>query len=221
MVPDWNDIGVRKGTDMLRKLVVSVLLISATIAGASVKPGENILINGNFECQGQAPAFWDKGGSNASCNPTGGPDKTGALIFSNPQGLKGISSRCRQYDQQLVAGETYKMSAYVKATGFKSAHAGVIIHDNGWYKEYGLKSLPENTNGWQKLEQTFVLQESKNGVYGAAIFAIDYVGEVQFAQVKLEAISAGALAGSSPSRLLTEQNRPRLVAWEPLLNAIP
>ncbi|MHB8995489.1 MAG: carbohydrate binding domain-containing protein [Armatimonadota bacterium] len=207
---------------MLSKLLISLLLVSASIVGAAVKPGENILINGTFECQGEAaPSYWYKGGSNVSCSPTGGPGKTGALIFSNPKGLKGTSANSRQHDLQLVAGETYKMSADVKTAGFKSAHCGVIVIDNGWHKEYGLKSFPENTDGWQHVEQTFVLQESKNGVYGAVIFAIDYVGEIQFAQVKLEAISAGALANSSPSRLLTEQNRPRLVAWEPLLNAIP
>lgn len=207
---------------MLRLLIVSILLVSASVAGAAVKPGENLLINGTFESQGQAgPSFWDKGGSNVSCSPTGGPGKTGALVFSNPEGQKGVRSTCRQYDQQIVAGETYKMSAHVKTLGFKSRHYGVIVHDNGWHKEYGLRSFPEDTNGWQYVEQTFELGESKDGVYGVAVFAIDYVGEIQVAQVKLEAISAGALAGSSPSRLLLEQNRPRLVAWEPLLNAIP
>ncbi|MEI6503339.1 MAG: hypothetical protein WCP21_20190, partial [Armatimonadota bacterium] len=181
---------------MLRKLALSLLLVSASVVGAAVKPGENILVNGTFESQGQtSPSSWDKGGSNVSCNPTGGPGKTGALVFSNPQGLKGISSTCRQYEQHILADETYKMSAYVKTLGFRSAHSGLIVHDNGWYKEYGLKSFPGNTNGWQYLEQTFRLGESKNGVYGVAIFAIDYVGEIQFAQVKLEAISAGALAG--------------------------
>jgi hypothetical protein len=207
---------------MLRQLLPLILLVSAGVAVAAVKPGENLLINGTFESQGQTwPSFWDKGGSNTSANPTGGPAKTGAVIFSNPEGQKGISSTCRQYDLQLIAGETYKMSAHVKTLGFKSAHCGIIVLDNGWYKEYGLKAFPENTNGWQYVEQTFELQESKNGVYGVALFAINYVGEVQFAQVKLEAISAGALAQSAPSRLLVEQNRPRLVAWEPLLNAIP
>ncbi len=207
---------------MLRDLVLAILLVSASVAGAAVKPGENLLINGTFESQGRAcPSFWDKGGSNVSCNPTGGPGNTGALVFSNPGGQKGIRSTCRQYDQQILAGETYKMSATIKTLGFKSAHCGIIVHDNGWHKEYGLKSFPENTDGWKYLEQTFELGESKNGVYGVAIFAIDYVGEIQFAQAKLEAISAGALAGSSPSRLLLEQNRPRLVAWEPRLNEIP
>jgi hypothetical protein len=207
---------------MLTKLILAILLVAASVAGATVKPGDNLVVNGTFEGPGRTcPSYWDTGGSCTSCNPTGGPNNTGALIFSNPAGQKSISSFCRQYDQQLVAGETYKMSATVKTVGFKSAHAGVIVHDNGWHKEYGLKSFPENTNGWQSVEQTFKLEESKNGVYGVAIFAISYVGEIQFAQVKLEAISAGALAGSSQPRLLLEQTRPRLVAWEPLLNAIP
>ncbi|HCA47386.1 MAG TPA: hypothetical protein DEP45_08485, partial [Armatimonadetes bacterium] len=46
-------------------------------------------------------------------------------------------------------------------------------------------------------------------------------GEIQFANVKLEAISEGALEGSAISPVLLEQQRPRLVAWEPLLNRIP
>jgi len=207
---------------MPKGLILSILLVSASVAFAAVKPGENLLINGGFEGeQLNFPMFWEKGGSNTGFNPTGGPGNTGAVVFSNPEGLKGIRSTCRQYDQQILAGETYKMSAYVKTQGFKSNHCGIIVHNNGWYKESGIRSFPETTDGWQYLEQTFKLQESKDSVYGVAIFAVDYVGEIQFAQVKLEAISPAALAGSSASRLLAEQNRPRLVAWEPLLNQIP
>lgn len=207
---------------MLCRLILSLLLVSAGLVSAAVKPGENLLVNGNFEGPGQAgPSYWDKGSSNATCDPTAGPDETGALIFSNPGAEKGVSATCRQYDLQLVAGETYKMSVYVKTQGFKSSHCGVVVIDTGWYKEYGIKSFPESTTGWQRLEQTFKLGESSNGVYGAVLFAIGYVGEIQFAQVKLEAISEGALAKSSQSPMLVEQTRPRLVAWEPLLNAIP
>lgn len=207
---------------MLRSLTVWAALAAASVVVAAVQPGENLLINGAFEGEQLAfPMFWEKGGNNTSYNPTGGPGNTGAVVFSNPAGAPGVRSTCRQYDQQIVAGETYKVSAEVKTVGFKSSHCGLIVHDNGWFKEAGLKSFAENTGGWQHLEQTFKLPESKNGGYGVAIFAVDYVGEIQFAQVKLEAVSAGALAGSAPSQLLLEQNRPRLVAWEPLLNKIP
>jgi len=207
---------------MLKKLVASILVISASVVVAAVQPGENLLINGAFEAeQLDFPMFWHKGGSHTSFSPTAGPGNTGAVVFSNPEGLKGVRSTCRQHDQQIIAGETYKISAYVKTRGFTSGHCGVIVHNNGWHKENGIRSLPEDTDGWQYIEQTFKLHESQGGVYGVAIFAINYVGEIQFAQVKLEAISEAALAGSSVSPVLVEQYRPRLVAWEPLLNKIP
>ncbi len=207
---------------MLKRLVVPILLIWASVAIAAVKPGENLLVNGAFESeQLNFPPFWQKGGDHTGFNPTGGPGGSGAVIFGNPDGEADAASNCRQYDLQIVAGETYRLSAYIKTRGFKSSHCGVIIHDNGWYKESGIRGLPENTDGWQLVEQEFALQPSKDDVYGLAIFAIKYVGEIQFAQVKLEAISEGALAGSSISPVFLEQRRPRLVAWEPLLNSIP
>lgn len=207
---------------MVRALVASALLVWAGLAVAAVKPGENLLINGVFEAeQLDFPAFWQKGGDHTGFNPTGGPGNTGAVVFSNPDETEGISSTCRQYDLQIVAGETYKISAYVKTRGFKSSHCGIIVHNNGWLKENGIRVFPEDTDGWQYMEQEFALQESKDDVYGIAIFAIKYVGEIQFSQVKLEAISEAALAGSSISPAVVEQRRPRLVAWEPLLNKIP
>lgn len=207
---------------MLKRLVLPILLVWASVVVAAVEPGENLLINGAFEAeQLDFPMFWQRGGDHTGFDPTGGPGNTGAVVFSNPEGLEGVRSTCRQHDQQIIAGETYRMSAYVKTQGFKSNHCGVIVHDNGWHKEAGIRSFPENTDGWQYMEETFELQESRDDVYGVAIFAIDYVGEIQFAQVKLEAVSEAALAGSSVSPVLAEQQRPRLVAWEPLLNKIP
>ena len=207
---------------MLKRLVASILFVWASVVVAAVEPGENLLINGAFEAeQLDFPMFWQKGGAHTDFSPTGGPENTGAVVFSNPEGLEGVRSTCRQHDQQIIAGETYKISAYIKTQGFKSGHCGVIVHNNGWYKENGIRSFPEKTGDWQYMEQTFELQESKDDVYGVAIFAIDYVGEIQFAQVKLEAISEAALAESSVSPVLVEQQRPRLVAWEPLLSKIP
>lgn len=207
---------------MVKRLVLPALVLSSGVVNAAVKPGENLLLNGAFEAeQLNFPVYWDKGGANVSFHPTAGPGNTGAVVFSNPDRVAGVRSTCRQYDQRLVAGETYKIGVYVKTKGFRSPHCGVIVHDNGWHQERGVRSFPEDTDDWQYLEQTFVLPESKENVYGVAIFAIDYVGEIQFAQVKLEAVSEGALAGSSVSPLLVEQNAPRLVAWEPLLNKVP
>ncbi len=206
----------------MRKLVPFILFVSTGLALAAVEPGENLLINGSFETEQLGfPMFWQKGGDNTSYDPTGGPESTGAVVFSNPDGLEGVRATCRQHDLHILAGETYRMSARVRTEGFSSGHCGVIVHNSGWHEEAGIRSLPENTDGWQHLEQTFELPESKDGSYGVAIFAINYVGEVQFADVTLEAVSEGALEGSSVSPVLLEQQRPRLVAWEPLLNRIP
>ncbi|MFW5866322.1 MAG: carbohydrate binding domain-containing protein, partial [Armatimonadota bacterium] len=208
---------------MMKKLVALTLLLSTGIAFAAVEPGENLLINGSFETEQLGfPMFWQKGGEHTSYDATGGPEGTGAVVFSNPDGLEGVRSNARQHDLLVLAGETYKMSAWVKTDGFSSGHCGVIVHNKGWHEEAGIRSLPENTDGWEYLEETFEMPESEGGSgYGLAIFAINYVGEVQFANVTLEAVSEGALEGSSVSPVLLEQQRPRLVAWEPLLNKIP
>jgi len=206
---------------MLKKLIVSAVMIAATIVSGAVKPGQNILLNGAFEAeQLDFPMFWQKGGQQTDFDPTGGPGNTGAIVFGKQSGTEKIRGMCRQYDPQLVAGETYKISAYVKTIGFKSDHCGIIVLNAGWIKENGIQSFPETTDGWKYMEETFKLHESNRG-YDVAIFAINYSGEIQFAQVKLEAISDGALAGSSVSVTRADQVNPRLVPWEPLLNKIP
>ncbi|MFP4249427.1 MAG: carbohydrate binding domain-containing protein, partial [Armatimonadota bacterium] len=207
---------------MMNRLVALILLLSTGTAFAAVEPGENLLINGTFETeQLDFPMFWQKGGEHTSYDATGGPDGAGAVVFSNPEGLEGVRATCRQHDLLVREGETYKMSAWVKTEDFSSGHCGVIVHNSGWHEEAGIRSLPENTDGWEHLEETFEMPESEGGAgYGVAIFAINYVGEVQFANVTLEAVSEGALEGSAVSSVLLEQQRPRLVAWEPLLNKI-
>ena len=206
----------------MKKLMSLMLIVSTGVALAAVEPGDNLLINGSFETEQLGfPMFWQKGGDHTSYDPTGGPDGAAAVVFSNPDGLEGVRSTCRQHDLRVLAGETYKLSAWVNTEGFSSGHCGVIVHNSGWRKEAGIRSIPEDTDGWQQVEQTFELPDSDNGDYGVAIFAINYVGEVQFANVKLEAVSEGALEGSAPSPVFLEQQRPRLVAWEPLLNKIP
>ncbi len=197
-------------------------LTGAMVVNAAVGPGENLILNGNLEAeQLEFPQFWSQNPKRlVSYNPTGGPDSVGAVIFSNPEQVSGVAT-ARQHGLRLVAGETYKMSVWVKTNGFESGHCGVIVHNSGWISSQGVLEFPKTTDGWQYLENTFQAEASKDESYGAALFAQNFKGEIQFAKVKLEAISAGALAGSSVSPILAEQNRVRLVAWEPLLNAIP
>ncbi|MDD3544428.1 MAG: hypothetical protein PHG96_03605 [Kiritimatiellae bacterium] len=197
-------------------------LTGAMVVNAAVGPGENLILNGNLEAeQLEFPQFWSQNPKRlVSYNPTGGPDSVGAVIFSNPEQVSGVAS-ARHHGLRLVAGETYKMSVWVKTNGFESGHCGVIVHNSGWISSQGVLEFPKTTDGWQYLENTFQAEASKDESYGAALFAQNFKGEIQFAKVKLEAISAGALAGSSVSPILAEQNRVRLVPWTPLLNRIP
>ena len=214
---------------MIKKLILFAAIFSVAVACAAVKPNRNIIANGTFKTQLRDdafeaewldfPVFWRKGGKEVRFDPTGGPGNTGAVIFSNSTGAEGIDASCRQSELQLIAGETYKISGYVKTIGFKSTHCGIVVHNYGWYKANGIQSFPENTDGWQYIEKMFKLHESDRS-YGAAIFAKNYSGEIHFAQIKLEAISDGALAGSSILHALAEYNKIRLVPWEPLLNRI-
>jgi len=203
-------------------LLMALALCGAVTLSAAVAPGENLVLNGTFEAeQADFPHFWTASPPRlVSFNAAGGPEAVGAVILSNPEGVSGVAA-VRQYGLQLVAGETYKMSAWVKTSNFASGHCGVIVHNTGWISSQGVREFPATSDGWQYLESTFVLEASKDDSYGVALFAQNFHGEIQIARVKLEAISAGALAKSQPSPILGEQHRLRLVAWSPLLNAIP
>ncbi len=205
-----------------RCVIFLAALLSAWSLTAAVAPGQNILVNGDFEAeQMDFPPFWTATNRDiAGYESTIGPQSTGAVIMKAPEGEK-VSVSIRQQGLSLVAGETYKVSAWVKTNAFRSNHYGVIVHNSGWFSEQGVRQWPETSDGWQHFEQTFELKTSKDGSYGVAIFAQKFSGEVQVAGVKLEAISEKALAESSISPIFLEQTRLRLTPWTPLLNQIP
>ena len=205
---------------MSKKLSFGQLSSIQRTGGVSgVAPGE-LILNGNFEAEAVGTRSSGNRVQNmVSYNPTGGPDSSPAIIFQSRTTQRRC--HCAAVGLRLVAGETYKMSAWIKTNGFESGHCGVIAHNTGWYSSRGVVKFPETTDGWQLLENTFEAASSSDNSYGAALFAQHFKGEIHFAKVKLEAISPGALEGSSASPILVEQNKIRLVAWAPLLNAIP
>ena len=124
----------------------------------------------------------------------------------------------RQQGMTLVAGETYKLSAYIKTKGFKSRYAGLIVHNSGWTSAMGFTKLPADSD-WTFHEKTFTLMPSKNNEYGLAMFAVSLTGEIHFADLKLEAVSEAARKGSTSQMSIVAA--PRLVPLQPLLNRIP
>lgn len=188
---------------------------------AAVSEGENLVVNGRFDAEQVVfPEFWTPSSSTKGVvyQRSGGPEGRKPAVALQGDGGATRQVSVRQQGLVLVAGETYKLSAYVKTKGFKSRNAGLILHNAGWTSETGIKNLPADSD-WTFREKTFTLFPSRDKEYGVAMFAIDLTGELSFADVKLEAVSAGARQGSrSQMGLITA---PRLVPLEPLLNRIP
>ncbi|OGV71799.1 MAG: hypothetical protein A3K19_08530 [Lentisphaerae bacterium RIFOXYB12_FULL_65_16] len=194
--------------------------ILASTAGAAVGEGENLLVNGAFDAeQVEFPEFWEPSSAKTvSYYRTGGPEGKKASIVLHDDGTGPGEVNARQHGLVLVAGETYKLSAWIKTKGFKSRHAGLVVHNSGWVDDVGFKDLPADSE-WTFMEKTFPLFASSDKEYGLAMFAVDLTGELHFADLKLEAISEGARKGSSSQVSIVAA--PRLVPFQPLLNRIP
>lgn len=189
-------------------------------AHAAVAVGENLILNGSFDAeQVDFPEFWSPSSSkHVRFQRTGGPEGKKAAVVLSSDGSASEVSSIRQQGLTLVAGGIYKLSAYVKTQGFKCRNGGLIVHNNGWLNDVGLKNLPADSE-WTLLEKTLTLFPSQNKEYGIAFFAIGMTGEIAITDVKLEAISEEALQGSTSQMALATV--PRLIPLSPLLNKIP
>jgi hypothetical protein len=199
--------------------LLGVAMLSSSVEGA-VAEGENLLINGSLEAeQADFPEFWSPSSDRdvIYCR-NGGPDGKKASIALKSDGAAPRTLSARQQGMTLVAGETYKLSGYIQTKGFKSRYGGIVVHNSGWTSAVGIHDLPADSP-WTFREKTFTLMPSKNKEYGLALFAVDPTGEIQFADLKLEAVSEAARRGSTSQAALV--TAARLVPLEPLLNKIP
>ncbi len=187
---------------------------------AEAAESENLLIDGSFNAeQVDFPEFWSMSSSkNVVYDRAGGPEGKKASIALRGDGPATGTVSVRQYDLTLVPGETYKLSAYVKTKDFQCRAGGLIVHNAGWRSATGLQAFPADSD-WTYMERTFKLFPSENNQYGVAMYAIAPTGEVQFADVKLEAVSEKAKQGSRSRWSIIAG--PRLVPIRPLLNRIP
>ncbi len=197
-----------------------IVALWASFAQGAVAEGENLLINGAFDAeQVNFPEFWSPTPmKNVVYDRVGGPEgKKPSVILKGDPPVTGTVS-LRQQGMTLVAGETYKLSAYMKTKGFTSRHGGLIIHNSGWTKAVGITGLPADSD-WTFYEKTFTLVPSKNSEYGLAMYASGLKGEIHLADVHLEAVSQAAREGSTSQMAIVAA--PRLVPLHPLLNKIP
>ena len=205
---------------MKRLLATLGIALVSSWAEAAVAEGENLLVNGGFDAeQVDFPEFWNpSSGRNVVYHRAGGPEGKKASIVLQSDGTMSGTVSARQQGMVLVPGETYKLSAYIKTVGLKSPHSGLVVHNGGWINDVGFKQLPADS-AWTLHEKTFTLFPSRDKEYGLAMFAVNLSGEIHFADLTLEAISAGAREGSTSQ--LSMVTSPRLVALQPLLSRIP
>lgn len=206
--------------NVLRAFALFIVGLLPVELFAAVAPCENLLINGTFEAeQVDFPEFWSPSSAKAvAFLRTGGPEGKKAAVVLKGDASATEDASARQQGLTLVAGGTYRLSAFVRTKGFKSRNAGLIVHNSGWFNDVGLKTFPADSE-WTFLEKTFKLFPSNGNEYGVALFAVDLAGEIAFADVRLEAVSEDALKGSSSQMSLVRV--PRLIPFQPLLNRIP
>jgi hypothetical protein len=196
------------------------LAIFTSPVKATITEGENLLINGCLKAeQLDFPEFWSPSTvKHVFYRRFGGPKAEQASIVLKSDGaVPGIVS-ARQIGMVLTAGETYRLSAYIKTKGYKSRHGGLVVHNSGWRKAVGFTELPTDS-GWTFMEKTFTLFPSKNKEYGLSMYARNLTGEIHFSDLRLEALSEGAQQGSYSHRWVVAN--PRLVPIQPLLSKIP
>ncbi len=198
-----------------------VALVSMAALG-EVKRGENVLLNGRFETdQTELPLYWAVNAPKdvITWRPAEGPGGTPCMSFRNSAGRK-TEVTLRQYGIQLVSNALYRVSVRVRTRNFKSRNHGAVAINNGWYWADGVRNFPANTD-WTLMSREFRAKASSNGQYSMAVYAIDFSGELDVADFRLEALDEAALKGTVPSGSDEASKRPRLVPWNTKLREIP
>lgn len=178
--------------------------------------GQNLVDNGLLEGnQGDWPDNWQVSQSgNVVYSRSGGPGGFGVLTLNGEIN----SFVLRQQGIALAPGEKYRISAMIRTKDLKYKRGGLVIHNDSWKKDSGLRKFPANT-GWRKVEAEFTAFPSPSGRYGLAFFLSGASGQIAIADIRLEALTPkGRQESASPQN--TVKNR-FLVPVTPLLSRIP
>ncbi len=197
---------------------------AAAMALAAVKPGENLLVNGTLEAdQADFPPFWNANARSKDCfkwHPSGGPE---GLPCISVEAWKTPDVRLKQFGLDLMKGGRYRISMKVRTKGFRSgSHTGVMLVNSGlWKSTAGVLSLPVDTTGqWVRVSNEFKCFAAPDG-YMVMVHVTNQKGELDFADIRLEAMDELARTKSGPSKMVACEKAPRLVPLFPLLSKIP
>jgi hypothetical protein len=209
---------------MKRNIVFAFSLAWCTLGIAAVQPGENLVVNGSLDAdQVEFPPFWNlnsRSKKHVIWHPSGGP---GGLPYLTINGEKEPDIRVQQFGLDLVSNGTYRISMKVRTRNFRSgSHTGIMLVNSGlWRSTEGVMSLPANTDGdWKVVSKEFKCFSAPDG-YMVLLRILQQKGELDVADIRLEAVDDLALKESGPSKMIACELHPRLVPLMPLLSKIP
>ncbi|MCQ2397277.1 MAG: hypothetical protein MJ106_06240 [Lentisphaeria bacterium] len=198
----------------MKRLIANLLFLSfCAIFLAKSASGENILKNGELftDRVDTPPSSWEMVGTDANkyfefCTK-GGPEDMCYVRLVNGTGNGDVSVSLRYWHLSLVAGERYKLSCWIRSVDLKSRSAG-------------FDRLPP-TQDWTYMETEFTAPSSPTGEYFIAGFGSRFTGELDFADIRLEALTEKGRKESGTMNAEQLVGRFLLVPWEPLLQKIP
>ncbi len=209
-----------------------MLFVCVFSVQAEVRPGENLLVNGEMKGKAFNPFSGEPAKTPDNWIATGALDGVTFIVEDEKTGqgyvqfMQKDTSKpwpevvIKQAGVKLVEGEKYRLSALVRTKDFESPHCGVVVYDRGWYHDVGVRRFPKDSD-WTTVSADVTMLPVNGGVYTFAVFACDFKGTVEFKDVKLEALTEKALAESGKSEIVNIASKPVLIPWQPLLNQIP
>ncbi|MBR4371655.1 MAG: hypothetical protein IKS92_11450, partial [Victivallales bacterium] len=201
----------------------SVLLsLLAMSAGLFAQNNDNLAFNGDFKqtAFGHAYGWICPPAPYTTYHATGGPE--GLPYVAMRQGDDDTyENKLRMKYITLVSGEQYRISAWIRTKDFSAKRGELLLVNNPWYKETGIKKFPATTDGWQKFEKDVVCPEKDSGGdYDVVLLIIGQRGELDVADIRLTPLTDNA-AKNSRSTAEIIVNEPRLVPWGCSFDEIP
>lgn len=196
------------------------LLAATTVLMA--QDGRNLAFNGDFKlaAYGHVYGWICPPAPYTTYHATGGPD--GLPYVAMRQGDDdSYENKLRLKYLTLVPGERYRLGAWVRTKDFSARRGELLLVNNPWYKETGIKKFPATTDGWQKFEMEVVCPEKDSGGdYDVVLLIIGQRGELDVADIRLTPLTEVA-AEKSRSAEEVILGKPRLVPWGNSFDEVP
>ena len=169
--------------------------------------GENLLANPELKTSSLTPGFpydWNMEFAEKKESYRYEHDKDGCGIVTLLPFVK--KSKVDKFGDESVAlvqrfltlkpGKKYRIGALIRTRNFKAPRAGLIVTNFGWSQAVGINSLPENTDGWKRIEANVVLPKSRFCQYFFYVYTVGCrEGEVQIKSPYLIPMDADAATG--------------------------